>query len=40
MKRVAIAELLDTDCWHAGEVASSLGDLRRINRWFGGVGHD
>ena len=37
MKRVPTAELLDTDCRHAREVAASLGDLRRINRWFGGV---
>ncbi len=37
MKRVVIAELLDTDCGTAAEVAASLGDLRRINRWFGGV---
>ena len=37
MKRVVIAELLDTDSGTAAEVASSLGDLQRINRWFGGV---
>jgi hypothetical protein len=37
MKRVATAELLDTDCGTAAEVEKSLGDLRRINRWFGGV---
>ena len=38
MKRIAITELLDTDAGTPGEVAASLGDLRRINRWFGGVG--
>ena len=37
MKRIAITELLDTDAGTAGEVSSSLGDLQRINRWFGGV---
>lgn len=37
MKRVATAELLDTDAGTPTEVAASLGDLRRINRWFGGV---
>ena len=37
MKRVVIPELLDTDCGTPAEVAASLGDLRRINRWFGGV---
>jgi hypothetical protein len=37
MKRVATAELLDTDCGTPAEVEKSLGDLRRINRWFGGV---
>jgi hypothetical protein len=37
MKRVATAELLDTDCGTPAEVEASLGDLRRINRWFGGV---
>jgi ubiquinone/menaquinone biosynthesis C-methylase UbiE len=37
MKRVSIPELLDTDCGTAAEVAASLGDLRRINLWFGGV---
>ncbi|MGA9812363.1 MAG: methyltransferase domain-containing protein [Terriglobales bacterium] len=37
MKRVATPELLDTDCGTPTEVAASLGDLRRINRWFGGV---
>ena len=37
MKRVATPELLDTDCGTPAEVVASLGDLRRINRWFGGV---
>lgn len=37
MKRVVTPELLDTDCGTPAEVAASLGDLRRINRWFGGV---
>ena len=37
MKRVPTAELLDTDSGTPAEVAASLGDLRRINRWFGGV---
>ena len=37
MKRVVIPELLDTDCGTPAEVAASLGDLRRINRWFGGA---
>lgn len=37
MKRLATPELLDTDSGTAAEVAASLGDLRRINRWFGGV---
>lgn len=37
MKRVPTAELLDTDSGKPSEIAASLGDLRRINRWFGGV---
>jgi ubiquinone/menaquinone biosynthesis C-methylase UbiE len=37
MKRVAISELLDTDAGTPDEVTASLGDLRRINRWFGGI---
>ena len=37
MKRVATTELLDTDSGTPAEVEASLGDLRRINRWFGGV---
>jgi len=37
MKRAVTAELLDTDAGTPAEVANSLGDLRRINRWFGGI---
>lgn len=37
MKRVPTAELLDTDAGSPGEVRSSLRDLDRVNRWFGGV---
>jgi ubiquinone/menaquinone biosynthesis C-methylase UbiE len=37
MKRVVVAELLDTDSGTPAEIASALSDLRRINRWFGGI---
>lgn len=37
MKRAAIPELLDTDSGTPAEVATSLADLQRINRWFGGL---
>ncbi|MDP9262982.1 MAG: methyltransferase domain-containing protein [Acidobacteriota bacterium] len=37
MKRVVIPELLDDDGGTPAEVAESLADLGRINRWFGGV---
>ncbi len=37
MKRVVIPELLDDDAGSPAEVAASLADLGRINRWFGGV---
>ena len=37
MKRVVTPELLDSDAGIGHEIAASLGDLRRINRWFGGV---
>ena len=37
MKRLPTTELLDHDEGSAEEVAASLADLRRINRWFGGV---
>lgn len=38
MQRVVIPELLDRDGGSTAEVESSLRDLGRINRWFGGVG--
>jgi ubiquinone/menaquinone biosynthesis C-methylase UbiE len=37
MKRVVTAEILDTDSAPAPEVQRTLADLRRINRWFGGI---
>ena len=37
MKRTPTAELLDTDSGTAHEIVSSLRDLDRINRWFGGI---
>jgi methyltransferase family protein len=37
MRRVPTTELLDTDNGTPSEVAGSLHDLQRINRWFGGV---
>jgi ubiquinone/menaquinone biosynthesis C-methylase UbiE len=37
MKRTVTPELLDTDSGTPAEVATALSDLRRINRWFGGV---
>src|SRR5579862_3358363 len=37
MKRILTPELLDSDSGTPAEVAASLGDLRRINRWFGGL---
>ncbi|HET8889077.1 MAG TPA: methyltransferase domain-containing protein [Candidatus Angelobacter sp.] len=37
MKRVVVAELLDTDAGTPREVAGSLKDLRMFNSWFGGV---
>lgn len=39
MKRVVTPELLDRDEGTPAEIAASLADLRRINRWFGGVGN-
>jgi ubiquinone/menaquinone biosynthesis C-methylase UbiE len=36
VRRVIIPELLDTDSGTAEEIAGSLRDLGRINRWFGG----
>ena len=37
MKRIPTAELLDADAGTPAEVAASLGDLQRINLWFGGI---
>lgn len=37
MQRVRIPELLDSDSGTPEEIAASLSDLKRINRWFGGV---
>jgi ubiquinone/menaquinone biosynthesis C-methylase UbiE len=37
MKRVVVAELLDTDAGTPREVEASLKDLRMFNGWFGGV---
>jgi ubiquinone/menaquinone biosynthesis C-methylase UbiE len=37
MRRVPTTELLDHDAGSAEEVATALADLRRINRWFGGI---
>ncbi|HEV2114239.1 MAG TPA: methyltransferase domain-containing protein [Terriglobales bacterium] len=37
MKRTVVPELLDTDSGTPDEIADSLADLRRINRWFGGA---
>jgi Methyltransferase domain len=37
MKRVSTVELLDNDSGTPAEVNASLDDLRRINRWFGGI---
>ncbi|MFB3915747.1 MAG: methyltransferase domain-containing protein [Terriglobales bacterium] len=37
MRRVVIPEWLDSDAVTPHEVAASLADLRRINRWFGGI---
>jgi ubiquinone/menaquinone biosynthesis C-methylase UbiE len=37
MKRVATAELLDTDSGTPAEIADSLSDLCQFNRWLGGV---
>jgi ubiquinone/menaquinone biosynthesis C-methylase UbiE len=37
LRRVVISELLDTDSGKPEEIQRALADLRRINRWFGGV---
>jgi ubiquinone/menaquinone biosynthesis C-methylase UbiE len=37
MKRVVTPELLDSDAATPAEVRQTLADLRRINRWFGGI---
>lgn len=37
MKRVVVAELLDSDSGTPQEVAGSLADLRMLNRYFGGI---
>jgi 2-polyprenyl-3-methyl-5-hydroxy-6-metoxy-1,4-benzoquinol methylase len=37
MKRVVVAELLDSDAGTSREVEGSLADLRMVNRFFGGV---
>lgn len=37
MKRVDIPEILDSDACSPQDVAESLRDMGRINRWFGGV---
>src|SRR5207245_10617607 len=37
MRRVGTAEWLDTDSGTADEISASLADLRRVNRWVGGV---
>jgi ubiquinone/menaquinone biosynthesis C-methylase UbiE len=37
MQRVNTPEILDSNDCPPGEIAASLGDMSRINRWFGGV---
>ncbi len=37
MRRIDTEEILDSDVCPAGEAETSLRDLCRINRWFGGV---
>jgi ubiquinone/menaquinone biosynthesis C-methylase UbiE len=37
MRRVLVPELLDSDLGTSEEIAASLRDLERVNRWFGGV---
>ena len=38
MKRIVTPELLDRDAGSPVEIETALRDLRRINRWFGGIG--
>jgi len=38
MERINTQEILDSDACSADETETSLRDLCRINRWFGGVG--
>jgi hypothetical protein len=37
MRRHPTDELLDTDAGTPAEIAASLADIHRINRWFGGI---
>ena len=37
MKRVVTPELMDSDAATPAEIQQTLADLRRINRWFGGI---
>ncbi len=37
MKRLVTPELMDNDAATPAEVQQTLADLRRINRWFGGI---
>jgi ubiquinone/menaquinone biosynthesis C-methylase UbiE len=37
MRRSPSVELLDSDAGTPAEIAASLRDLQRINRWFGGI---
>src|SRR5271168_5534010 len=37
MRRLNTAEILDSDNCPPDEIAKSLRDMSRINRWFGGV---
>jgi ubiquinone/menaquinone biosynthesis C-methylase UbiE len=37
MQRISTSEILDSDACPSSEVETSLQDLCRINRWFGGV---
>lgn len=37
MKRIDVPEILDSDACSAEDVQTSMQDLGRVNRWFGGV---